>query len=69
MIPGVASGLDGLIVTKVYFCNRLLPKFQSIDFLEKTLLQVTAGDSHTTVLTADGRVFACGLFRVSSIYL
>ena len=33
-------------------------------------LQVTAGDSHTAVLTSEGHVYACGLFRVClSIYL
>lgn len=25
---------------------------------------ISAGDSHTAVLTADGEVYACGMFRV-----
>ena len=30
------------------------------------IVQISAGDSHTAFLTDDGRVFACGTFRVSA---
>lgn len=33
--------------------------------LSETVVQISAGDSHTAALTADGRVFAWGSFRVS----
>ena len=30
------------------------------------IVQISAGDSHTAFLSDDGRVFACGTFRVST---
>lgn len=33
--------------------------------LEGRVVQITAGDSHTAALLADGRVYAWGSFRVS----
>ena len=29
-----------------------------------TVVAISAGDSHSAALTDDGRVFACGVFRV-----
>ena len=29
------------------------------------IVQVSAGDSHTAALTANGEVYVCGVFRVS----
>ncbi len=34
--------------------------------LAERIVQVSAGDSHTGALTADGRVYLWGTFRVSS---
>lgn len=35
--------------------------------LEETVVQVSAGDSHTAALTDDGTVYLWGSFRVSGL--
>lgn len=37
--------------------------------LDSRIVQVSAGDSHSAALTADGRLYAWGTFRVSSYLL
>ncbi len=34
---------------------------------EVEVVALSAGDSHTAALTSDGRVFACGCFRVGRV--
>ena len=36
--------------------------------LPGSVVQVSAGDSHTGLLMADGSVYACGTFRVSTLF-
>lgn len=37
--------------------------------LSEKAIQISAGDSHSAALTSDGKVFACGTFKVSAMYL
>lgn len=36
--------------------------------IDEKVLQITAGDSHSAVLTASGKVYAWGSFRVSNLF-